>query len=218
MSYPFKISGMESRNKGDSISYSVKFSGVTFQEIDTILGFSRGHLWIRVNKDRRLEFHKVFKDPEGSHDLTPLPSQENSTCTDPHWSYSDEGITRRVAINEITRNQFLCPSIIINGIIGDAETSRKYAEYRNLLVSYGFIVLRSQKYLNDTAWELFYLPSIYYAEGNLLTYIEEEYGQLHLIAESEEGIASKKIVNYITARIPVVDVQIACYKDFIQEG
>jgi hypothetical protein len=142
----------------------ITLSGLKPHEIDIVTGaFGGGHHWVRRSPSGRLESVPSYEA---------LPPPQVDEKMHPFWLSWEEcgGVQLELFPLPTARDydQHTSPSILISSLCGYGYTPEKYKATADELVSYGFACLRSQRDAGTGQfWELWYLPSLWFARGDL---------------------------------------------------
>ncbi len=159
----------------------VTVSGMTKNEVEQLRDFPTGHFWIRADEDGRLVFSPTFRTP-------PAPIFDEQT--QPHWPRITEQ-NRAVQIDLISMEASQphdSPSITIRGLCAYQYTPANYQEQAGLLESYGFECLRSRRGRDGRYIEIWYLPGLWAAEGDLALSICEGEDVKDRLKDSKEKL------------------------------
>lgn len=126
-----------------------------------------GHNWIRRGEEGRLE-HALAHEP--------LPSPTEDPKMQPFWrrATAEEPVQMSLALlqdEDWSRNS--SPSITIQHLCGYYYTPENYTEEAEKLESYGFECLRSRRGNDGRFWEIWFLPGVWCAKGDLLIAIND---------------------------------------------
>ena len=145
----------------------IHLSGMTPQEVEDIEGMLMGVKWVRC-ADGRLQTSDVHQ---------PLPDQTPDLILTPHWAGDREhdwsgspDMSRVRNVNDLEEVSNCSASLIIQHITAGLGRHRLPTDYTNAckrLESYGFECLRSRRGRNGRFWELWFLPSLHFADGDL---------------------------------------------------
>jgi len=139
----------------------VKISGLSQEEVNIILGAVSETCYIGF-KDNTLEVVKKFKD---------LPEPIDDPLMFPFWrkprieETAQQEIFEEFIFEKTSEHE--SPSISICSLCGYYYTPETYKTYGERLISYGFVCLRSKRSKDAKFWETWYLPSLWFAAGDL---------------------------------------------------
>lgn len=141
---------------------SISISGFTKDELEwMITAFNNGGFYVRRNPQTgRLEKVNTLED---------LPDPKVDEELYPHFSkefYFGEGAVLRDLIFDKERRLDMA-SFIIHSVCGYGYTAENYKWQTAKLDSWGFICLRSRRDTGNRFWEVYYLPGIWAAKGDL---------------------------------------------------
>ena len=153
----------------DGIDGQMTITGLTRTEVERVEAVVRGQSWFRTTEDGRLEFQPT---------MNPLPGPADDEQMMPYWSPADtrsdrkkEKTRRRLVQVDLDFNaevdRFFSPSFTIQHLCGYSYSPENYRRQADLLESWGFECLRSRRGENGQFWEMWYLPSLICAEGEL---------------------------------------------------
>lgn len=142
-------------------SSSVTWSGLTTEELDRLEATLNGNGWVRI-KDGRLECVPAYM---------PTPTPVEDPAVPPRWTFPHNGRRPKYdVVDQPAPGRNLCsPSILIQhiGVCGRALND-SYKSAAGRLESWGFECCRSRRGDNGKYWELWFLPYLRAAEGDLL--------------------------------------------------
>lgn len=162
---------------------SFELKGLTREEMSSMEGMALGHRWVRVGEDGRL----ATVDSR-----LPLPKPYEDEEMTPFWNrpISESPIQLEMAETFFSgaRNQF--SSIMIQSLCSYSYSVESYATYAKILESYGFECLRSRRGEDGKFWEIWLLPSLWFAKGELAIFLEEleKKGQKTNDEETQEAV------------------------------
>ena len=137
--------------------------GVEPDETDILLGaFKGGHHWVRVVDGRIAHVPTYEKLPAPTSDQDVLPfwrpggTEEAPVQLEMFHHAGNEDYSRHGS-----------PSITIQSLCGYQYTAEYYAYQAKLLESYRFTCLRSRRGTSGQFWELWFLPGVWAAQGQL---------------------------------------------------
>lgn len=161
-------------------------TGLTKTEVERMKAVVHGQSWLRTTEDGRLEFQPT---------MNPLPGPADDEQLLPHWppavprSDRKEVRTRRKLVQvdfdfNTDVNRFFHPSFSIQHLCGYSYTPENYKRQADLLESWGFECLRSRRGESGHFWEIWYLPDILLAQGEL----KKAVGDLRGVEATEKAI------------------------------
>ncbi len=150
----------------------VAVSGLQEKEVEAFRASIIGERWIRGNEKGRLESVSSFN---------PLPNPINDPEMHPFWRKPDEGekeaagqLKMKILDRERADDDAFSARIYITSLCGYCYTPENYEHQANLLLSYGFDVLRSKRDDAGRFAEVWYLPGLWAARGELKERMEEK--------------------------------------------
>lgn len=149
-----------SRSSGHG-SNSIEIKGLTHDESEQLLSAIRGFSWFKVEEGR------LVTNP--CH--IPLPDPVNDEKMLPFWrqfsNVQAQGEFLEKIFEDMSDDVIYQPHFTIQSLCGYNYTPENYAYESNKLLGYGFIQTRSKRSEDGGYWELWYLPGIWCAKGNL---------------------------------------------------
>jgi hypothetical protein len=143
---------------------NITIEGLSKDDFEKVMGsIECGAHWIRV-KDRRLEaiaFHAELPKPADDVELRPFWPDPKVSKQGRQLKLFDDGEKHDYSYASITLDAF-CP------FNRDTDFYARAAEQAE---SYGFVCLRSRRGKDGRFWEIWYLPSLSSAQGNLADHI-----------------------------------------------
>ena len=141
---------------------SLTIANLSDEEHEKVFGCIQGGMWwIRV-ENGELKFVPNYK---------PLPSPIEDSTMFPFWrKATQEEMKRSYSMFETQPIEELhssIASITIHSWCGYYYTPERYKIEAENLISYGFECLRSRRGEDSTYWEIWLLPSLIFAKGNL---------------------------------------------------
>jgi hypothetical protein len=135
-----------------------EFRGLSDPEVAALEGALLGANWVRV-KDGRLQFAHA-------HEKAPPPEPDKDIG--PYWTakYSVRG-QKKVRRFRFDDPGFLEAGLHLGHVGAGASGEGAYQANADKLESYGFECLRSRRGNDGRFWEIWYLPSLFFAEGEL---------------------------------------------------
>lgn len=144
---------------------SVTMSYLQGDEVDNVAGFVNGQSWMRV-ENGRLRFQPT---------TNPLPGPADDEEMMPFWrrpSEQEREVLRKDTNFDPTKDiEHHQPSFIIQHLCGYNYTPENYRRMADKLESWGFDCLRSRRGKEGRYWELWFLPSLWFAKGELKKFI-----------------------------------------------
>ncbi len=131
----------------------------------------------------------------------PMPTPQADPLVGPHWKETGEPKEAWFVCPD-KENKHASPSIMIQSLCGYYWTERKYAEACSMLESWGFVCLRSRRADNGQYWEIWYLPGLWAAKGDLrhqARSLSDKKGDLISDLDRE---ALRKLGSWIFKRVP----------------
>lgn len=196
-----RVSGTQHRrhDQGD-----VTIGELTAEEMQSMEAFTLGACWIRVSEDGRLERRDRFAE---------LPDP----ISDPHlpakwipkidWTKEAPFLVNPVPpLPEEPKPNYEDPGIIIRYLCGYNNTPYEYEARK--LQSYGFECLRSRRGNDGRFYEIWFLPSYYFAKGDLKDAID-----LRTLKSGESESANKisTVVTFLCNNVSFGTLDI-CYQ------
>jgi len=153
----FKAFGKEP----DDDSHTITIGGLKKEELEKLKGFIHGQEWVSV-KDGRIAFSST---------KTPLPSPAEDEAMMPFWrrpNVEEKELLSQKRFDGFAKNwPPFSPSILIQHLCGYNFTPENYMRQSAKLTSYGFVCCRSQRGDDGEYWEVWYLPGLFAANGDL---------------------------------------------------
>ena len=143
---------------------SVTIDGLTQREVDALRhAFSAKCSLVGVNQDGRLDVHDRHE---------PLPEPQDDPPMYQFWSgTADRFLTDSPkppkTFDFSSIDAYSSPAIVIQHLCGYNYTPNNYKAQCQLLQSYGFACLRSRRGQDGQFWEIWYLPGLWSATGDL---------------------------------------------------
>jgi hypothetical protein len=142
---------------------SITIGELTPEEMETIEAFTLGSCWIRTTEDGRVERRERFAE---------LPDPVADPYQPPKWisavDWSKEApflCNPNPPLPEEPKPTYEDPGIIVRYLCGYNNTPYEWEARK--LQSYGFECLRSRRGLDGRFYEVWFLPSRYFAKGDL---------------------------------------------------
>lgn len=168
---------------------SITISDLTEEDAEKLEGCIRGGMWWAICKEGKMVFYPNYQAlPNPTEDLDMLP----------FWRKASDLVTdQQPNLLEIDHlYDHSSPSIQITSLCGYAYTPENYKEQAERLESYGFECLRSRR-SNDARYiEVWYLPGLWAAKGDLAEYLNEFKGKALCSADE-----CKKAVRFLGERV-----------------
>lgn len=146
---------------------SLRIDHLSEEEMNKVLSADAGACFISF-KNGTIEAVESFKD---------LPGPIDDELMFPFWRkpHKDELAQLKMFEDHVFEkiSEHDSPAIYIQSLCGYYYTKEKYKEYAEKLQSYGFECLRSKRGADAHFWEVWYLPSLWFAQGNLKAYLKE---------------------------------------------
>jgi len=152
---------INSQDKG-----GLSLTNLTAREKEYIEGMVNNNFWVTVT-DGRLEMIPRREE-------LPAPAKDETLA--PFWMPENPPQGKQVKLFEVDMHEHSVPSICIKHLCGYYFTLENYKIQTELLESFGFSCLRSRRGIDGLFDEVWLLPSIWFAEGELkevLTYPED---------------------------------------------
>jgi hypothetical protein len=145
-----------SNSKGE-----ISLGNLTEEEQNNIKGMVYNHFYVTVTNGRLEVVRRREEVPGPIEDADMLP----------FWRRASSG-NQQLQLLPVEMEKYAMPSIIIQHLCGYHYSPEGYAIQAEKLESYGFFCLRSRRMGNSTFLELWYLPSLWHAEGSLKEYLK----------------------------------------------
>jgi hypothetical protein len=147
-------------------------SGICKEDQERVTAsFKAGAYWLRV-KDKMLEIKPSWE---------PLPDPVKDPKMFPFWREPAEGeVKTQTKLFEIEKeglDYHNSPSISIQHLCGFKYTDKGYKFNAEQLESYGFECMRSRRGLDGKYWEIWFLPGLWAAKGELKEIVGHEKGK-----------------------------------------
>lgn len=147
---------------------SVTITGLSRKEVENLLAMVAGACFIG-NKNDQLVVYSNFKD---------LPGPIDDPVMYPFWRKPHQEEIAQISLFDErvfeTTSEHASPAIYISSICGYYYTEAKYQLYVERLLSYGFECLRSKRGDDAHFWELWYLPGVWSAKGDLKNHLKQK--------------------------------------------
>lgn len=146
---------------------SVSITGLSRKEVENLLAMVAGACFVGT-KNNHLEVVSKFKD---------LPGPVDDPVMYPFWRKPKNEEIAQISLfddfvfEEISEHS--CPAIYISSICGYFYTEAKYKLYVERLESYGFECMRSKRGADAKFWEVWYLPGLWSAKGDLKNHLTQ---------------------------------------------
>jgi hypothetical protein len=142
---------------------SVGIDGLVGNEGTILAGAISGHYWVKGDDNGRLDHLDARK-------ATPNPLDDDEML--PFWrpiSIKDLSAVgqQEMVLDEDASLEHHMPSIIIQHLCGYGYTEEGYKKYAEILTGYGFNCLRSRRGEDGKFWEVWFLPGLWSAKGDL---------------------------------------------------
>lgn len=165
--------GMRSTSWRGENGGEVCLTGLSKEEVDQLVGLALGTYYVSVEKGR-LKVHPVHE---------PLPDPKVDPKMGPFWQRaSDRDIAEaKLEVVDVKAGEGLqghFPTFILHGVgAGGYRWGSNYMKEATRLEGWGFLCLRSRRSTDGKYSELWYLSSIFMAEGELAEAIAKVKGQ-----------------------------------------
>lgn len=171
-----------STHGGSRSSHTIE--NLTSDEANAFDGFLTGACWARVEKGR-LHVRPIHE---------PIPDPIADPFFGENWQRPRNNAPAKFNLQDFDKPGDHCsPSFIIQHLCGYGFTRERYKAQARRLESYGFECLRSRRGTNGRYWELWYLPGLWCAEGELKKAVGTH-------AANEWNAATKRATNFLTDR------------------
>ncbi len=166
-------------------SESVTINSLTKGEIKKMEGVVRGHAWVTGDEKGRLKFVDTREK---------LPSPEKDDEMLPFWRKPKSDEIAQLEFQDLGKEDWKhsSPSIFIQHLRGYNYTSEGYRHTASQLEGYGFSCMRSKRGDDGRYWEIWFLPSLFLAEGAL---------QETIAMETENDAKFNKAINFLCANV-----------------
>lgn len=146
-----------------------EIAGLTKDEADKLQRALMGLSWVRVVDGRLQEHSTVHPLPGPADDESMLPFWRPHNPREPNTQLVLKMDTQMERLSEHSM-----PSIFIQSLCGYHYTPKGYESQAKQLESFGFECLRSRRGSNGNFWEIWYLPGLWAAKGELKLFIERD--------------------------------------------
>lgn len=166
---------------------SITLTGLSPESIELVQGAVLGANYISF-KDKKLISVPAWKE---------LPSPTEDKEMIPFWRTATVEEKSELKVSEINfepLSEHSGPAVTISNLGGPNESPEKYQQYAKMLESYGFDCLRSRRGLDAKYWELWYLPCLSSAKGDL-----EDSFRGKMLTKNTEKI--KHVKNFLSKKI-----------------
>lgn len=151
------------RSQSDSNDGHVEVKNLTTTEVKTFEGTVHGQNWMSV-QNGRLVFRGIF---------APLPEAIPDEEMLPFWRHATEGEVKvQEELFDKSARLFGGEHIMIQSLCGYYRSAENYQKQAKKLEDYGFIQLRSKRGEDGRYWEIWYLPGVWFAQGELKEIVE----------------------------------------------
>ncbi|OGI90408.1 hypothetical protein A2911_00245 [Candidatus Nomurabacteria bacterium RIFCSPLOWO2_01_FULL_40_15] len=140
----------------------VTLSGIPEDLLEKVEGTTFGQYWMTI-KDGKLVFSPTRE---------PLPDPVADEEMLPFWRRYDERPGHLQEMLFDLERQIGSPSFIVSSLCGYHYTPEDYRRNAELLMSYGFVCMRSQRGADGKYWEQWHLSGAWAAKGELKETIE----------------------------------------------
>lgn len=144
-----------------------QMSGASTIDIDRLQGMAAGSQWCRVDGGRIVASSALVEPPSPVVDPMILSG----------WQTSNGKLSRpenvRIENFLASPGEWFSPKIIIQHLCGYGYTAARYRQLAQLLEDFGFDCCRSRRGVSGQYWELWLLPYLEAAKGELLAAIGE---------------------------------------------
>lgn len=131
----------------------------TPEEIEALQAMLAGTAWISRGDDGKLVSRERFKA---------LPPPEDDPKIPVAWTEPDSRLAPTPDIRDLDPSEgWHSPSYLIQHLCGYRHTVENYRKQALKLQSYGFECLRSRRDRRGQYWEIWFLPGVFSAEGDL---------------------------------------------------
>jgi hypothetical protein len=147
-------------------SSSVEITGLTQIEVERLLSAIHSLSWFKVEDGRLVSSpcHLPLPDPVRDEHMLPFWREFQNT-------HSQGEFFERI-FEDMSEDVICSPHFTIQSLCGYNHTPENYAREAEKLLSYGFVQTRSRRAEDGRYWELWYLPGIWCAKGNLKEVVE----------------------------------------------
>jgi len=179
--------------KDGEYNNKLEIDNLSENELEIMEGWVSGSYHVSVNKKGRMEKKHLYDELKTIQDDAMLPFWK--PCNDKQQYFLD------VDLKKLEERYTDFASITIQHLCGYNYSPENYRKQVELLESYGFSHLRSKRGVDGKFWEMWYLPSLVFAEGKLEICIQD-------IKNSKEKL--KKAVDFLcnTAQFGSLDVSV----------
>jgi hypothetical protein len=193
-----------SSKHGRNNENEVSIGNLTPEETNTIEAFVLGSCWIRVSEDGRIERRERFEK---------LPDPISDPYSPPKWisaiDWTKEApflVNPIPALPEEPKPSYEDPGFIVRYLCGYNNTPYEYEARK--LQSYGFECLRSRRGPDGRFYEIWFLPSRYFAKGELEDAIDLRTSKN---GESEQSSKTSVVVNFLCNHVSFGTLDV-CYQ------
>lgn len=150
-----------SRTTSLSGTNSIEIKGLTIEEMDQLVAAIRGLSWFKVEGGRLKVVPCHLPLPDPVHDEQMLPFWRRLEHHQPQCEFFAR------VFEDMSDDAIYSPHFIIQHLCGYDYTPENYVREAEKLASYGFTQLRSKRGEDGGYWELWYLPGVWSAKGDL---------------------------------------------------
>lgn len=177
----------------DDTTTSVTISGIPKDQRERVEGAIRGQFWMTVN-DGEIIFSPAREA---------LPSPVEDAEMLPFWRRREE---RQMVMKEMIfdhEDRHDSPSFMVKHLCGYHYTPEDYTKNAQLLESYGFVCMRSQREDDGMYWETWYLPGAWASKGDLKDAVDEHRQKMKDETSFARLVKSetKKVISFICEKV-----------------
>lgn len=182
----------------------VTIGELTSEEMESMEAFTLGSCWIRISEDGRLERRERFAE---------LPDPTEDPYQPPKWIHLIDWAKEAPFLSNPTPPlpeepdpKHNAPGFIIEHLCGYNNTPYEYEARK--LQSYGFECLRSRRGPDGRFWELWYLPQLFFAKGDLKEEIDLKSSEHPQASEADK---INTVVNFLCSHVSFGTLDV-CYQ------
>lgn len=158
---------LSGKSSGHNKGCSIEFSGLSAPELAALESALIGANWVRIHDGRLAVAHAYEQSPELEND------PECGPFFATYGPQSKQQTSRNIKKIKFRDPEFAEPGIHISALGAGQRHKDAYESNVLRLESWGFECLRSRRGENGKFWEIWYLPSLLFAEGELAKAIAE---------------------------------------------
>lgn len=156
----------------------ITVDGLTDEDIKRIRAAGHGLSWVMVKDGKLLTHSALLPPPDPIHDDEMLPFWSRPTA-------EEKENLEKFEFEKLDPRFYCGRQITIQHLCGYSYTKENYRREAFKLESYGFSQMRSQRGIDGGFWEVWFLPGLYSAKGDLHHVIEEAKSKKKLVTSAD---------------------------------